>query len=237
LSHEEILISPTTFQKRLSIFCALLGLSILLMGGRTAKVEKYNYVSFGAAGGLAIAPNADLKSSPSSGEADFKSGYSFKASLGFLWAEKIQLEAEYLYTSNRIQSIINPPTVTPLLNSDRVTQSLMFNATYRMEVPPLGDTNWERRGYFFYFGGGAGISLQDYTVETLASETDSSPAWQIMIGFEKMNPSHYLFASSPSPFLQYRFLHITEGDFGAFKSDASLHLIEFGFRFYGGFGS
>ena len=113
----------------------------------------------------------------------------------------------------------------------------MFNATYRMEVPPLGDTDWKRRGYFVYFGGGAGISLQDYTVETLGSESDSSLAWQVMIGFEKMNPSQYFFASSPSPFLQYRFLRITEGDFGMFKSDASLHLIEFGFRFYGALGS
>jgi opacity protein-like surface antigen len=88
-----------------------------------------------------------------------------------------------------------------------------------------------------YFGGGVGVSWQDYTVETLASESDSSLAWQILIGFEKMNPSPSLFVAFPSPFLQYRFLRITEGDFGAFKTGATLHLIEFGFRFYGGFGS
>ena len=81
------------------------------------------------------------------------------------------------------------------------------------------------------------MSRQDYTVETLDSDGDSSLAWQMLVGFEKMNSSSYLLAAFPSPFLQYRFLHITEGDFGAFKTDASLHIIEFGFRFYGGFDS
>ena len=194
-------------------------------------------MSFGLAGGSVIAPNAELESNPPSGDADFDGGYSFKTSMGFLMAKKFQLEAEYLYTSNSISSIINPPTVTELVDSDRETHSLMLNATYRVEVPPQGDTFWVRRGYYVYFGGGVGVSWQDYTVETLAIKTDSSPAWQVMIGFEKMNSSSHLFAAFPSPFLQYRFLHITEGDFGAFKADASLHLIEFGFRFYGGFGS
>ena len=87
------------------------------------------------------------------------------------------------------------------------------------------------------FGGGVGISRQDYTVETLGSGSDSSPSWQVLVGFEKMHTSPYLFAAFPSPFVQYRFLRITEGDFGVFKADASLHLFEFGFRFYEGFGS
>lgn len=113
----------------------------------------------------------------------------------------------------------------------------MLSATYRIEVPLLGDTYWTRRGYYVYFGGGAGISWQDYTLETLASQTGSSLAWQVLVGFEKMNPSWNLFSAFPSPFLQYRFLKIAEGGLGAFKTDASLHLIEFGFRFYGGFGS
>lgn len=231
------MISPAAIRKRSSIFWVLLCIFVLLPGGRTAQAEEGNFVSLGLAGGMVIAPNAELKSSPPLGEADFKTGYSFKAALGLVLVRKFQFEAEYLYTSNDIQSINNPPNFTPLFKSDRVTQSLMFNTTYRMEIPPLGDTDWKRHGYFLYFGGGAGISSQDYTVETLASAKDSSLAWQIMIGFEKMNPSHYFFASSPSPFLQYRFLRITEGDFGAFKTDASLHLIEFGFRFYGALGS
>jgi len=231
------LVSPATFHRGSSILCALLCIYILILGGGTARAEGGSFLSFGLAGGSVIAPNAELESSPPSGDASFAGGYSLKASLGLLLAKKFQLEVEYLYTFNRIGSIINPPTVTELVASDRVTHNLMLTATYRMEVPPLGDTNWERRGYYVYFGGGVGVSSQDYTVETLASETDSSLAWQILIGFEKMNTSPYLFAAYPSPFLQYRFLHITEGDFGAFKADASLHLIEFGFRFYGGFGS
>ena len=231
------MVSSANFHRHSIILCALLCIYILILGGGTARAEGGNFVSFGVAGGLAIAPNAELESSPPSGDADFAGGYSIKASLGFVLAQKFQLETEYLYTFNRIDSIINPPTVTELENSDRVTHNLMLTATYRMEVPPLGDTYWERRGYYVYFGGGVGVSWQDYTVETLDSAADSSLSWQILIGFEKMNPSPYLFAALPSPFLQYRFLQITEGDFGAFKADASLHLIEFGFRFYGGFGS
>ncbi len=193
-------------------------------------------MSFGLALGGVVAPDAGLESSPSSGDANFDPGYSIKASLGFTLAQKLQLEAEYLYTSNRIDSIMNPPTVTSLSVSDRATHSLMMNAVYRLETPPLGDVFWARRGFYLYFGGGAGIAWQDYTVETLASGTDSSLAWQILIGFEKMNPSQHLFASFPSPFFQYRFLHINKGNFGAFEADASLHLLEFGFRFYSGFG-
>ena len=236
LSQEGFLGSPATLYKRSSILCALLFFYILVLDGGTARAEGRNFLSFGLAGGSVIAPHAELESSPPSGDADFDGGYSIKASLGLLLAKKFQLEAEYLYTFNRIGSISNPPTVTELVNSDRVTHSLMLNATYRVEVPPQGDTFWVRRGYYVYFGGGVGVSWQDYTVETLASEADSSLAWQILIGFEKMNSSSYLFAALPSPFLQYRFLHITEGDFGAFKTDATLHLIEFGFRFYGGLG-
>ena len=230
------LLNCVLFHKRSLFLCALFCLHILMLGGETARAEGGSFLSFGLAGGSVIAPNAELESSPPSGEADFESGYSIKASLGLLLAQKFQLEAEYLYTFNRIDSIINFPTVTELVNSDRVTHSLMLNATYRVEVPPQGDTFWVRRGYYVYFGGGVGVSWQDYTVETLASDTDSSVAWQVLIGFEKMNASSYLLAAFPSPFLQYRFLHITEGDFGAFKTDASLHLIEFGFRFYGGLG-
>jgi hypothetical protein len=202
-----------------------------------AQAESDNFLSFGLAGGSVIAPDAELESNPPSGKVNFDSGYSLNASLGLLLAKKFKVEVEYLYTSNRIDLIVNPPTVTELIASDRITHNLMLNATYRMEVPPHGDTRWLRRGYYVYFGGGVGVSLQDYTVETIASEEDSSLSWQILIGFEKMNSSSYWLAAFPSPFLQYRFLHITEGDFGAFSTDASLHLIEFGFRFYGGFGS
>ena len=237
MSESPEFLSRATFRKRSSIFCALLCFYILVLGSGTAQAEGGSFLSFGMAGGSVIAPNAELESSPPSGDANFDSGYSFKASLGLLLAEKFQLEAEYLYTFNVINSLDNPPTVTELVASDRVTHSLMLNAIYRVEVPPHGDTFWVRRGYYVYFGGGVGVSQQDYTVEGLAREADSSPAWQILVGFEKMHPSTYLFTAFPSPFLQYRFLHITEGDFGAFKTDASLHLIEFGFRFYGGFGS
>jgi len=237
LSESPEFLSRATFHKRFSILCTFLCFHILILGGGTARAESENFLSVGLAGGSVIAPSAELESSPPSGDADFDSGYSFKASLGLLLAQKFQLEAEYLYTFNNIDSIINPPTVTELVASDRVTHSLMLNATYRVEVPPHGDTFWVRRGYYVYFGGGAGVSWQDYTVETLASGTDSSLAWQVLVGFEKMHSSLHLFTAFPSPFLQYRFLHITEGDFGAFKTDASLHLIEFGFRFYGGFGS
>ena len=217
--------------------CASLYFYILLLGGGTAQAEGSYFLNIGLAGGGTIAPNAELKSSLPAGDADFDGGYSIKASLGLLLANQLQLEGEYLFTHNRIDSVINPPTVTDLLDSDRSTHSLMLNATYRIEVPPQGDEFWTRRGYYVYFGGGAGVSWQDYTLETLVSQTDSSLAWQVMVGFEKMNPSSSLFAAYPSPFVQYWFLRITEGNFGAFKTDASLHLIEFGFRFYGGFGS
>ena len=230
----EFLSRPTLYKRSLTL-CFFL--CILMFASGTARAEQSDFLSFGLAGGLVIAPNAELESSPAFGDADFDSGYSFKASLGLLLAQKIQLEAEYLYTFNDINAIINPPTVTELVVSDRVTHSLMLNATYRVEVPPHGDTFWMRRGYYVYFGGGVGVSRQDYTVETLASKSGSSLAWQLMVGFEKMHTSPSLFTAFPSPFLQYRFLNITEGDFGAFKTDASLHLIEFGFRFYGGFGS
>ena len=222
--------------RRSSILCALLG-CLMLAGGTARAEEGSHFLNFGLAGGAAIAPNSELESSPPVGDADFDGGYSIKASLGLLLARKLQLEGEYLFTYNRVGSIVNPPTVTDLVDSNRATHNLMLNATYRIEVPPSGDTFWERRGYYVYFGGGAGVSWQDYTFETLGSETDSSLAWQVMVGFEKMNLSPYLFSAFPSPFLQYRYLHITEGNFGAFKADASLHLIEFGFRFYGGFGS
>jgi len=184
-----------------------------------------------------IAPDSELKTTPPIGEADFEGGYSIKASLGLLLAQQFQLEAEYLHTFNRIESTINASSVTELVNSDRVTHTLMLSGAYRVEVPPAGDTFWERRGYYVYFGGGVGISWQDYTLETATSETGSSLAWQIMIGFEKMNSSQVLLAAFPSPFVQYRFLRINEGDLGGFKTDATMHLLELGFRFYGGFGS
>ena len=227
---------PAAFSKRLLLVGAFLYFLVLIFGANTVRAQTDNFLSIGLAGGWTIAPDAELESNPSSGDANFAPGYSLKAALGLTLAQNFQLEAEYLYTFNRIDSIINPPTVTPLVASDRVTHSLMLNAVYRMETPPMGDVNWMRRGFFLYFGGGAGLSWQDYTVETIASGTDSSLAWQIFLGFEKMNPSRHLFASFPSPFLQYRFLHINKGDFGAFEADASLHLIEFGFRFYGGIG-
>ena len=237
MSESPEFLSRTTFHKRSSILYALLCFYFLVFGAEIARAGSDNFLSFGLAGGSVIAPNTELESSPALGDADFDSGYSFKASLGILLAQKIQLEAEYLYTFNDINAIINPPTVTELVASDRVTHSLMLNATYRIEVPPHGDTFWMRRGYYVYFGGGVGVSRQDYTVETLASESDSSLAWQLMVGFEKMHTSPSMFTAFPSPFLQYRFMNITEGDFGAFKTDATLHLIEFGFRFYGGLGS
>lgn len=231
------MVISAVIRKRPNILCVLFCMSVLILTGETARAERNNYISFGVAGGGVIAPDSELKSSPPAGDADFDGGYSFKASLGFLLVEKFHFEGEYLYTYNRIDSIINPPTVTELMDSDRSTHSLMLNATYRVEVPPAGDTHWQRRGYYVYLGGGAGISWQDYTIETLGSKTASSLAWQIMAGFEMMNPSPHLFSASLSPFLQYRFLRITEGDFGVFKAGASMHLIEFGFRFYGGFGS
>lgn len=226
-----------TFRKNALCSCVVLGFYILMLSGGTAQAEGNHFLSFGLAGGGSIAPSSELESSPAVGDADFDGGYSIKASLGFLLARQFQLEGEYLFTHNRIGSLFNPPTVTNLVDSDRETHNLMLSATYRIEVPPLGDTYWARRGYYVYFGGGAGVSWQDYTLETLASQTGSSLAWQVLVGFEKMNPSSNLFSAFPSPFLQYRFLKITEGDLGAFKTDASLHLIEFGFRFYGGFGS
>jgi hypothetical protein len=229
------LILSASFHKRSFILGVLL--CIFLLNGGTARAEGNHYLNFGLAGGLTIAPNAELESNPPAGEADFDGGYSIKASLGILLAKKFQLEGEYLFTYNRIDSIINPPTITDLVDSDRATHNLMLNATYRFEVPPQGDTFWLRRDYYVYFGGGVGISWQDYTVETLVSDSDSSLAWQVMVGFEKMLPSSNLFSAYPSPFIQYRYLNILEGDFGAFRSDASLHFVEFGFRFYGGFGS
>ena len=227
------MLNLTAFPKQLLLVGAFLFFQVLIFGADTVRAQTDNFLSIGLAGGWTVAPDAELKSNPSFGDADFAPGYSLKASLGLTLAQKFQLEVEYLYTFNRIDSIINPPMVTPLSVSDRVTNSLMLNATYRMETPPLGDVNWKQRGFFLYFGGGVGLAWQDYTVETMATGTDSSLAWQILLGFEKMNPSQYLFAAFPSPFLQYRFLHINEGDFGAFEADASLHLIEFGFRFYG----
>lgn len=199
----------------------------------TARAEPENFVSFGIAGGFVLAPDANLEASPAAGDANFDPGYSFRTSFGVILAKHFQLDAEYLFTYNNIDSIINPPVVTLLSVSDRVTHNLMLNAIYRLEVPPMRNVFWAQRDFYFYFGGGAGISWQDYTVETLSSGTDSSLSWQIILGFEKMNPSRYLFSAFPSPFLQYRFIHINEGDFGAFKADASINLIELGFRFYG----
>jgi len=223
-----------TFRTGPLIFCVLVCLWTLGFWEGAARAESGNFFSFALAGGGVIAPGADLESSPSLGEVRFDPGYSIKTSFGFLLARKFHLEAEYLYTSNRIDALVNPPTVMPLVASDRLTHSLMLNATYRMETPPLGDVYWERRGFYFYVGGGVGMAWQDYTVETVATVTDSSLAWQVFIGFEKMNSSDPILVSFPSPFLQYRFLHIAEGDFGTFQSDASMHIIEFGFRFYGG---
>ena len=229
--------SSANFYRQSSAFCALLYFCVLMVVGRPAHADPDDFFSFGMAGGSVLATTKELESNPPLGEADFNGGYSFKASLAILLAQKIQLEAEYLYTFNIINSLTNPPTVTELTDSDLSTHSLMLNATYRIEVPSHRDTLWTRRGYFFYFGGGIGVSQQDYSVENIESESDSSIAWQVLVGFEKMNSSAYLFSALPSPFLQYRFLHLTEGDFGAFKTDASLHIVEFGFRFYGGFGS
>lgn len=229
--------SPVTIHRRSSILCALLCMLVLIFCSATVQAEGGNFVSFGLAGGSVVSPNAELESSPPSGDASFATGYSLEASLGLLLAKKFHLEIEFLHTFNNIDSLNNPPTVTELVASDRITNSLMLNVTYRTEVPAHGDTHWIRRGYYVYFGGGVGMSRQDYTVETLDSDGDSSLSWQILVGFEKMNSTSYLLAAFPSPFLQYRFLHITEGDFGAFKTDASLHIIEFGFRFYGGFDS
>ncbi len=224
-----------SFRTPLLILCALVCFCVLTFWHGTARAAADNFLSFGVAGGWVTAHDAKLESNPALGEVQFGPGYSVKAALGFLMARTFQLEAEYLHTSIAAGSIINPPIVTSLVASNRLTHSLMLNVTYRVETPPLGDVNWLRRGYYFYFGGGAGIAWQDYSLETVASETDSSLAWQVVLGFEKMNSSGSI-TSHPSPFLQYRFLHITEGDFGAFQADASLHLIEFGFRFYGGIG-
>ena len=233
MSGKRFLRHSAVVYKQLLVLCAL----FFILSAVTVQAGDNLYLNFGLAGGGVIAPDSELKSSPPAGDADFDGGFSIKASLGLLLAERLQLEGEYLFTRNRIDSVINPPTVTDLMDSDRTTHSLMLNATYRIEVPPQGDTFWTRRGYYVYFGGGAGISWQNYTLETLVSDTDSSLAWQVMVGFEKMHPSPNLFSAFPSPFLQYRFLQITDGNFGAFKADASLHLVEFGFRFYGGFGS
>jgi len=230
-------IKPVIILKSPIIFYAVLCMQVAMFFPEAVQAENSgNYVSFALAGGGGISPDAELKSNPPVGEANFDPGYSIKVSLGLTLAEKFQLEAEYLHTSNRIESLTGSPPVTSLVNSDRTTDSMMLNAIYRMETPPLGDENWVRRGFFLYFGGGAGIAWQDYSLETVAGGSDSSLAWQVMVGFEKMNPSRYMFASMPSPFLQYRFLHIAEGNFGSFEADASLHLIEFGFRFYGGIG-
>ena len=229
------MISSAKFHQHLT-FCFVFFCALMLSEG-IARAEGNHFLSFGLAGGGSIAPSTKLESSPVIGEADIDGGYSIKAALGFLLAEQFQLEGEYLFTHNRISSIVNPATKINLMDSDRETHNLMLSATYRIEVPPSGDTYWTRRGYYVYLGGGAGISWQDYTLETVASQTGSSLAWQVLVGFEKMNPSPNLFSAFPSPFLQYRFLKITEADLGPFRADATLHLIEFGFRFYGGFGS
>ncbi len=175
---------PATFRTRFLILGVLLCLWVLGFWEGAARAESGNFFSFALAGGGAIAPGADLESSPPLGEVRFDPGYSFKTSFGFLLARKFHLEAEYLYTYNRIDARVNPPTVTPLVASDRLTYSVMLNATYRMETPPLGDVYWERRGCYFYVGGGAGMAWQDYTVETVATVTDYSLAWQVFIGFE-----------------------------------------------------
>ena len=217
-----------------TIFAGLvLGVFFLLSNG-DARAEGDHLWSFGIAGGWAIAPGAELESNPSVGEAHFDPGYSIKAGLGLMLARTFHLEAEYLFTFHSIDTLVNPPVVTSLVASDRMTHNVMLNATYRWEVPPAGDVYWVRRGYYVYVGGGAGVSWQDYTVETVAVGTDSSLAWQLMIGFEKMNLSGDGYGNFPSPFVQYRFLRIEEGDFGAFQADAFVHALEFGFRFYGG---
>jgi len=115
LSKEGFLVLPATFHRRSSILYALLCFHILILGGGTARAQGDNFLSFGLAGGAVIAPNAELESSPPSGDANFGGGYSIKASLGLLLAKTFQLETEYLYTFNDIDSIINPPTVTELV--------------------------------------------------------------------------------------------------------------------------
>ena len=62
-----------------------------MLAGGTAQAEQSDYLSFGLAGGSVISPSAELESSPPSGDADFDSGYSFKASLGILLAQKFQM--------------------------------------------------------------------------------------------------------------------------------------------------
>jgi len=138
--------------------CVVLGFYILILSGGTAQAEGNHFLSFGLAGGGSIAPSSELESSPAVGGADFDGGYSIKASLGFLLEKQLQLEGEYLFTHNRICSLVNPPIVTNLVDSDRETHNLILSATYLIEVPLLGDTYWTRRGYYVYFGGGAGIS-------------------------------------------------------------------------------
>ncbi len=215
---------------------AMLAALLLLFLPESGLAESPSFVSFGLAAGAAGAPDVELKSNPSQGEVDLNTGYSLRASLGFLFNENLGLEGEYLYTSHGIPAVINPPVTTTLFFSDRIVQSVMVSALYRIETPPSGDVDFKKRGYYTYLGGGVGISWQDYTIESLANGQDSSLSWQVLIGFEKMFPARYLFAALPSPFLQYRFLRINEGDFGAFKADASIHIIEFGFRFYGAVG-
>ena len=174
-----------SFLKNALLGCVVLGFCFLILSGGTAQAEGNHFLSFGLAGGGSIAPSSELESSPAVGDADFDGGYSIKAALGFLLAKQLQLEGEYLFTHNRIGSLVNPLTVTNLVDSDRETHNLMLSATYRIEVPPLGDTYWTRRGYYIYFGGGAGISWQDYTLETLASQTGSSLAWQVLVGLRR----------------------------------------------------
>jgi len=218
---------------RSSVIALCAGFFILFLVSGSAGAEESDFVSFGIAGGWAGSHHADLKATPPLGEALFNSGYAGKAALGIVWNRTFHFELEYLYTAHNIDSINNPPVVTELTVSDRVTHSLILNAMFRKEVPPLGDEHWQRRGFFLYFGAGAGFSHQDYTLETVAAGSDITLSAQAMIGFEKMNPSSFLFSALPSPFLQYRFIHMTEADFGAFQADASMHILEFGFRFYG----
>lgn len=117
------MISPAVFRTLSLIVSALFCLVIWERSGETARAESDLYLNFGLAGGGTIAPDAELESTPAAGDADFDGGYSIKAALGLLLAKRLQLEGEYLFTHNRIDSIINPPTVTDLTDSDRVTSS------------------------------------------------------------------------------------------------------------------
>jgi len=115
------LIPSVDFQKHLYVLVALL--SILILSSGSVRAEGNHFLNFGLAGGATIAPNSELESSPPAGDADFDGGYSIKAALGLLLSRKFQLEAEYLYTYNRVDSIINPPTITDLVDSDRARRT------------------------------------------------------------------------------------------------------------------